>query len=76
MIIGNDINPKRKVYYFGALIIDVLMEFSQKMVSFDDIYHLMRSRYGISIELFMLSLDWLFIISVVDGKDGMVIKCF
>lgn len=76
MIIGNDINPKRKIYYYGALIIEILKEFSQNTVSFDDVYHLTHSRHGISIELFMLSLDWLFIISVVDSKDGMVIKCF
>lgn len=76
MIVGKDTHPKRKIYYCGALIIEVLKEFSDTEILFDDIFELMKKRHQISIELFMLSLDWLFILNAIDGKDGKVVKCF
>lgn len=76
MIIGKDVHPKRKIYYFGALILEALDSHPNREVLFDDVFEDVKKHHQISIELFMLSLDWLYMLNAIEGKDGKVIKCF
>jgi hypothetical protein len=76
MIISKDTNPERELYYLGALVIDVLSKAPQNRVDFFDAFQRLNDQEKVSMNLFALTLDWLFILGVVNSKDGYVEKCF
>jgi hypothetical protein len=77
MIISKDINPERDVYYLGAKVIDILSVESNKEVNFLDVYERLIVEEKISINLYSLTLDWLYLVGAIDGyQQGNILKCF
>jgi hypothetical protein len=77
MIISKDINPERDVYYLGAKVIDILSVESNKEVNFLDVYEKLIVEEKISINLYSLTLDWLYLVGAIDGyQQGNILKCF
>lgn len=75
MILGKDIHPSRKIYFSGALVLNAFKELSENEIAFDELYEKMKKDYSMSIDIFMLSLDWLFLLDAIDSRDGKVFKC-
>lgn len=77
MIVSKDISPERDVYYIGARIIELLSNETELLVDFFDLYKNLNVTEKISINLYSLTLDWLFIIGVIDNaNNGNIKKCF
>lgn len=77
MIISKDINPERDYYYLGAKVIQLLEKSKSKNYDYFEAYLEMKSSENISINLFTLTLDWLYIIGVIDNSEkGYITKCF
>jgi hypothetical protein len=77
MIISKDVNPERDFYYLGAKIIEVLSMPENKNSLLMDVYEIIKRSENISLNLFTLTLDWLFISGVISEiKNGKIIKCF
>lgn len=76
MILGRDINPQNNVYHLGARIIEVLKSSNQEFFDFLDVYERLNANEKVSFNLFTLSLDWLFLMGVVDNQKGKLVKCF
>lgn len=76
MITGKDINPKKKIYYLGGVILDILKETPNQDVNFFDVFQKVNEKDRISINLFALTLDWLFLLEVISFKKGCIQKCF
>ncbi len=76
MIIGKDIHPERKIYYLGALVLDTLKNSSENELEFFNIYQKINENEKVSIKLFALTLDWLFLLGAIDSKKGYIGKCF
>ena len=76
MILGKDIHPERKIYYIGFLVLKVLKITSQKSIDFFHIYHKINEDQKVSMRLFILTLDWLFILGLIKTDKGYIIKCF
>jgi hypothetical protein len=77
MIISKDINPKRDFYYLGAKVIEILSKAEGNRCDFFTVFETLKSSESISLKLFTLSLDWLFIIGAIDKPEkGDIIKCF
>jgi hypothetical protein len=77
MIINKNINPERDLYYLGGILIDVLQNKDNKEVDYMDLYALMNNEKEITINLYSLTLDWLFILGLVaKGENGKIKKCF
>ncbi len=77
MIISKDINPERDFYYLGAKVIDVLSQNKNKDFSLIDIYAIIKESENISLNLFSLTLDWLFIAGAISKiENGKIITCF
>ena len=77
MIIDKNINPERDLYYLGGILIDVLQKKDSKEVDYMDLYALINSKQEITINLFSLTLDWLFILKLVTKSENGKIKiCF
>ncbi len=76
MIIGKDINPKKQIYYLSALILNEINTIERNYFDFFDIYHRIKSKEGISINLYSLSLDWLFLLGAIKKDKNRLMKCF
>lgn len=76
MIINKNTNPQKDLYYIGALLIDILNDSRQQKIEFFKIFQILNEKEKISINLFVLAIDWLFLMKIVDFKKGEVIKCF
>ena len=76
MIVSKDINPVRDVYYLGARIIEILSS-NPNMTDFLDIYKNLNTTKKVSMNLYSLTLDWLYIIGVIENSTaGTIKKCF
>lgn len=77
MIVGKNVNPERDLYYLGGMLIEVLSKKRKKEIDYIELYKSFRQKQEITINLYSLTLDWLFILGLVTkGKDGKIKKCF
>jgi len=76
MIVGQDTHPEKTVYYVGALVLEILNTSPRKNFDFLDTYQETNKRYKVSMNLFILTMDWLFLLGAVHNKDGFIEKCF
>lgn len=76
MIISQNINPKRNLYYIGSLIIEI-MEKYKKTTSVHNLFESLNKnkKDKISYSLFVLSLDWLFLINVINVNGDYIKIC-
>jgi hypothetical protein len=66
MIVNKNINPERDLYYLGGKVIEVLNSFNQKEVDYFDLFLSVNKLDKITLNLYSLVLDWLFILQVVE----------
>jgi len=77
MIVSKDINPERDFYYLGAKTIEVLSSSKEKKMDLFNVFNTLKITEDISLNLFTLTLDWLFILGVIDNSQkGYIVKCF
>ncbi len=74
MLLPNNVHPELSIYYNGALIIDELRENNLQTIS--NLYYKMRKKTEMSFPVFILCLDWLYLINIaeINGK-GKVELC-
>lgn len=77
MIVNKNINPERDLYYLGGKVIEVLNSHINKEVDYFDLFLSVNKLVEITLNLYTLVLDWLFILQVIKkGEKGLIIKCF
>lgn len=77
MIIDNNINPERDLYYLGGVLIDILSKRKNNEFDYLDLYESFNQRKDITINLYSLTLDWLFVLGVITkSENGKIKKCF
>jgi len=77
MIINKNINPERDLYYLGGKVIEILDSSNKTKFDYFELYSSLNKNHNISINLFSLVLDWLFILGAVKkDKKGLLEKCF
>lgn len=77
MIINKNINPERDLYYLGGKVIEVLNSFNKNEIDYFDLFLSVNKSNKVSLNLYSLVLDWLFILGVIKkGNKGLIIKCF
>ena len=77
MIVNKNINPERDLYYLGGKVIEVLNSFTKNEIDYFDLFISVNKSNKISLNLYSLVLDWLFILWVIKkGNKGLIIKCF
>ena len=77
MIIDKNINPERDLYYLGGVLIDILANKNNKEIDYMDLFLLFNHKQEITINLYSLTLDWLFILGLITkGEKGKIKICF
>lgn len=77
MIVNKNTSPERDLYYLGGKVIEILDLSNNTEFDYFELYADLSRNQSISINLFSLVLDWLFILGVIKkGKKGLLEKCF
>ena len=77
MILGKDINPKKQIYYISALILNELKSFDNTEFDFFSIFNSLKIKEkDLTINLYSLSLDWLYLLGAIKKDKNRLIKCF
>ena len=77
MIVSKNISPQRDIYYLGAKLIELLSNSKKKKHDYYDLHKQFEKECPISFSLFLLVLDWLFLLGVIENvKKGEIAKCF
>lgn len=74
MIVNKDISPTKKIYYLGAIVLDVIAEHGGD-ADFFTTYNSVKKVEDISMNLFALTLDWLFILGAITSNRGAISRC-
>lgn len=74
MLIPDNIHPQQSIYYNGAFVLKVLQE--QKQQKLLDLYGNVKKQRNMTFPIFVLSLDWLFLLNLVLlNSDGNIELC-
>jgi hypothetical protein len=74
MLLPDNIDPRNSIYFNGAIVLSVLQEQVNK--SLIDLFQEVRNHQEMSFGIFILSLDWLYLIDVaVLNQEGLVELC-
>ena len=77
MIVSKNTHPERDLYYLGARTIEVMNLSEKDEWDYFDLFSDLNRKQKISINLFSLVLDWLFILQVIQkSNNGRVKRCF
>ncbi|MBF0274193.1 MAG: hypothetical protein HQK84_03065 [Nitrospinae bacterium] len=75
MILGKDIQPERKLYYLGAIVLEIIRNAPEKKLRFFDIFQELKQQENISMNLFSLTLDWLFLLGAINNNEDGIEIC-
>lgn len=74
MLMPENIDPKKSIYYTGAMVLQLIQRSGN--ISVINLYSEVKLQYGISFPVMLLSLDWLYLIGAVTvTKSGEVKLC-
>jgi hypothetical protein len=62
MLLPDNIHPENSIYYNGAFVIDSLKQ--NQRLNLLDLYQEVKSKKTMSFSVFILCLDWLYLIDV------------
>ena len=65
MILPDNIHPENTLYYNGAQILKVLSEYEHPTCNVFELYNSCAKTLNIDIQLYSLSLDWLFLLNLI-----------
>lgn len=69
-----DTDPKANPVYIGSVVLRIFQSNDSMIIEISRLYELVNSVFELSFDLFLYSLDWLFIIGAIelDGNGGIV----
>lgn len=74
MLVPDNIHPERTIYFNGAFVLKALQK--QRVVDFLDLYTRTKAEREMSMPVFVLCLDWLFLLNLVTfDEHGKVELC-
>ncbi len=74
MLLPDNIHPENSLYYNGAIVLQILKK--KKKQSLLDLYQSIKQKQNITFPVFILCLDWLFLLNVaILNKNGDVELC-
>lgn len=76
MLLPDNIHPEHSIYFNGAIVLQVLQKqlTAQKLL---DLFLNVKEERNMSFPVFVLCLDWLFLIDIIECNDnGDIRLCF
>ena len=74
MLVPDNIHPEQTIYYNGAFVLESIQE--NRVMDLLDLYIQTKSKREMSMPVFLLCLDWLFLLNLVTlNSHGKVELC-
>jgi hypothetical protein len=73
MLLPDNIHPNNSIYYNGAIVLNILQE--HKSMEMLALYDLVKKNNNMTFPIFILSLDWLYLIDSVISKEEKIVLC-
>lgn len=75
MLINKNRNPKYSLYYIGAIVLENLVD--KKEITIECLFDIIKEKIdeNLHIDFLYYTLDWLFLISIIDIDENRVILC-
>jgi hypothetical protein len=74
MLIPDNIHPEQTIYFNGAFVLEAIRE--NRVMNLLDLYIQAKSKREMSMPVFLLCLDWLFLLDLVTlNNQGKVELC-
>lgn len=73
MLLPDNIHPENSIYYNGAIVLQVLQ--NNNKLEMLELYHRTKIVRNMSFPVFILCLDWLFLINAAELKKEKVELC-
>lgn len=73
MLLPDNIHPENSIYYNGAIVLGVLQK--HRKIEFLELYSKVKKIRLMSFPVFILSLDWLYLIDAAQLKSNRVEIC-
>jgi len=73
MLLPDNVHPENSIYYNGAIVLQVLQK--NDKLEMLELYHKVNQVQNISFPLFILCLDWLYLIDAAKLKEEKVELC-
>lgn len=74
MLLPDNIHPELSIYYNGSIILAELEKQTEQ--KFFELYHNVKKSNNMTLSVFVLSLDWLYLIQLTQiSEKGVVKKC-
>lgn len=72
MLLPDDIHPENSIYFNGAFVLRVLQK--QKTQHLLDLYQTVKQQRNMTFPVFVLCLDWLFLIDAAVLNDKLEVE--
>lgn len=72
MLIPDNIHPEQTIYFNGAIVLEELTKVVSSEIS--ELFVNIQSTKKMSLPVFLLSLDWLYLINVIVVEDEGIVK--
>lgn len=74
MLLPDNIHPELSIYFNGAIVLSELNENPKQNIL--ELYSNIKKKYDMSFSVFVLSLDWLYLIDAAKiDRKGVISKC-
>jgi hypothetical protein len=75
MLLPDNIHPENSLYYVGSIILQALP--STHRPDMLELFAITRFYHVVSMPVFVLALDWLFLVELIKLDDsGKIVPCF
>jgi hypothetical protein len=71
LIVSKDINPQNTIYFLGAQLLNVLFD-NDGESDFISAFQVINNQKKISVSLFTLAVDWLFLLGLIELDQGII----
>lgn len=73
MLLPNNIAPEDTIYYNGAIVLKIVQR--EHRISLANLFYEVNKSKSLSFSMFLLCLDWLFLIDCVSIQNEEVVLC-
>ena len=74
MLLPDNVHPENSIYYNGAIVLQVLQ--NNDKLEMLELYHKIKQEQNMSFPVFVLCLDWLYLIDAAELIKEKVELCF
>ena len=74
MLLPDNVHPENSIYYNGSIVLKILQ--NNDKLEMLELYHKVNQVQNMSFPVFILSLDWLYLIDAAELKKEKVELCF